>query len=278
MKQTLLPALCIALLSISLAAAANPVILIENQSAIDRLNNSIVTPQNNGDQLLLNVLTTSTAGWEDIRRTFLTWDNSLVDCNKLNYSETTVNWLCMLTVTPSMNHSTDVNVTVKTGNIVDGFNYTSLFVGTFAFNGTPYPLFPPNPFVPTVGNCSKVVSCVAYVQSCIPEIVGSKVIRQRSCTEIPFNITKKERICIEIPYTINITKTVCNRINNTRHCEQIVTQLQKIRKQCHYELINETHSKKHCVSELVQVPVEKMVCTDTQTCLTYREKNVCTTN
>ncbi len=192
MRKTIL--LLVTLLSITTVLAASPIITVNEYHVIDSNNYGDNLSLGNGDQVSANISVTDSDGINDIRRTFLLWDNSSVDCNAQVYTQNTTNYLCLLTVTPAMDHITDVYVH---SHSVDGDD--QILLGNFDFKGRQFPVHPITCTIRDIQRRKNV---------CENEVIY-KTRTRRVCEFVDVNgITK--RVCHKEEYQAPVNKRVCH--------------------------------------------------------------------
>lgn len=126
----------------------------------DRDGNLIGSAQNVADQIFIDITVTSPNVYQNLRYPYVKWSqpnnpNAWVGCNAVTLIDSqNWNWLCILTVTPQMNQTSNVYLETNTHN---GDN-AEVLLGTWDFNAKP---FPQNP------NCVYVDKCRRYYRYCI---------------------------------------------------------------------------------------------------------------
>jgi hypothetical protein len=115
---------------------AIPSVSINSIEQKDRSGNVISSASNVGDQIFVDANVYDPDTLYDLKKAYLSWDSSWVDCYSRNViNNTDVNYKCILTVTPFMSQPTNVYFTTESR--IDGIN--SVLLGNFDFNGEPFP-------------------------------------------------------------------------------------------------------------------------------------------
>lgn len=116
---------------------------------------------NRGDTIVASVTVNNPNVYQDLRDVTLNWvqsnnANAWTECNSQwnSITQTTWDWLCILTVTPQMNMTSDVNIRAVTRS----GNDAGVLLGNFAFKGTPFPVpttrYGPVKCITTQGSCA----------------------------------------------------------------------------------------------------------------------------
>lgn len=131
MKSKLILLYGLMLLNISLIMAVS----INDVYFTDRSYNNKSIANETGDHIIAQINVEQS--YTSIRRVYLAWEtNSWVDCNRIKINNGSVDYKCILTVTPYMNKPTDVFIIV--------LNYTQMtkvLLGNYNFNGQLFPVY-----------------------------------------------------------------------------------------------------------------------------------------
>lgn len=137
-------------------------ITLNSISQKDRSGNVITNAQNVGDQILFDVNVYDSNYFTDLKEPTVNWDSSWINCYSRNILDNyNINYKCLLTVTPTMNHQAEVSFKITSRN--DGDQALSL--GTYDFKGAPFPTSP---------RCEIKLSCTRYKSTCHKECVNRK--------------------------------------------------------------------------------------------------------
>ena len=99
--------------------SANISLSVDSMTFEDRDGNAISALKEAGEKAIISILVNNLLGNIDLKKVYLSWDSSWVDCGILDeINENETNWNCQFTVTPSMSNSTEIfaNVESKTQN------------------------------------------------------------------------------------------------------------------------------------------------------------------
>jgi len=159
--------LTITLINFVLASSS---ISINSITQKDRSGNIISEAKDVSDQILFDVNVYDSNSFTDIKSAYISWDSSWVDCYSRNVLDNNnVNYKCLLTVTPTMNHSSEVDFNLQ--SFSEG--YKSLSLGTYNFNGKAFP--------DSKTNCKVKLSCSKYATTCTKSCYKNRC--SRTCTK-----------------------------------------------------------------------------------------------
>jgi hypothetical protein len=168
MINKVLVILGLVLLNINLILAI-PSISINNVYSTDREYLPKSVAQDTGDHLIAEI-TVSDNTWQNIKQVYLAWgDSSWVDCNKINTYSSSIDYKCILTVTPYMNGLTKVYIMARD---YEGLNRALL--GTYDFKGQLFPEYggttiQPTPIIIPITRpnyCPQQQVCTGYEKVC----------------------------------------------------------------------------------------------------------------
>lgn len=262
-------------LSFSLVSATPPEININNIEFQDRNHQAISQAKDTGDRILIDVDVSDSDGWRDIRRTRLEWDQtSWIDCNRktTNINDNSINYLCILTVTPFMNHPTNVDLVVEDIRR----EKHKFLIDDYDFEGTQFPSYGISPSIPKIEEtCTTENICVEYEKECSIKIVDYRRTRERTCSLQTYNITRYTRECSYEEYNITRSRWFCERVDGRYQCERKQVEIPRKKRVCERVEVQIPRTRNICSYNIINVPVERTICETTDVCSEWREQNVC---